>query len=294
MTDLSPWLIAIFSSKLLLYITYAMSVGGIAATFMIQRYWPQSLPFLTYTLWGVILGLSIASLDFFLQVGSFSESGLAGMWDPTYIEILWQSSVGMSYKLRLAGWLGLLLFIIAMRLNSTYVRPLSFIALLVSLLIAASFTIVGHTAEQAIWVRLALVLHIFVAMWWVGLLYPLGHWCKEFPTNTLQFLMHEFGKQASVLVTLLLMAGLGISYALEGNFITLFTSTHGNILLLKLGAVAGILSLAAMHKFRLVPALRNTQAVLALRSSICREMGIALLILIITAALSTLFGPSHI
>jgi len=41
MTAISPWLIAIFSSKLLLYIAYAMSVGGIAATFMIQRYKPQ-------------------------------------------------------------------------------------------------------------------------------------------------------------------------------------------------------------------------------------------------------------
>ncbi|PWQ92403.1 copper resistance D family protein [Leucothrix pacifica] len=294
MTALSPWIVAIFSSKLLLYIAYAMSVGGLAAAFMIQRYKPQHLPFLAYTLCGVILGLSVASLDFFLQVGSFSESGLAGMWDSSFIEILWQSGVGVSYKFRLAGWFGLLLLVTIMRLIPIYAKPLSFTALLVSLLISASFTMVGHTAEQETCVRLALVLHIFIAMWWVGLLYPLSHWCKEFPSNTLQLLMHEFGKQASVLVALLLMAGVGISYALEGNFKTLFTSIHGNILLLKIGVVAGILSLAAMHKFRLVPALKNRQSAMALRFSINVEMVVALLILIITAVLSTLFGPSHL
>ena len=294
MTALSPWIVATFSSKLLLYIAYAMSLGGFAATFMIQRYKPQHLPFLTYTLCGVILGLSVSSLDFFLQVGSFSESGLAGMWDPIYMDILWQSGVGMSYQLRLAGWFGLLLLVIAMRLNSTYARPLSFIALLISLLIAASFSVVGHTAEQATWVRLALVLHIFIAMWWIGLLYPLSQWCNEFPSNTLQLLMHEFGKQASVLVALLLMAGVGIAYALEGSFQTLFMTTHGNVLLLKIAVVAGILSLAAMHKFHLVPALKSHHSAMTLRFSIGLEMVIALLILINTAALSTLFGPSPI
>ena len=294
MSDFSPWLTAIFLSKLLLYIAFAMSVGGVSATLMLQRYRPQHQPFLGYTLWGILLGLAFASLDFLLQVGSFSESGLAGMWDQTYIEILWQSGAGMSYKLRLTGWLGLLMLLIAMRFNSALTKPLALIYLGTSLLIAASFTSIGHTAEQVIWVRLALVLHIFIAMWWVGFLYPLRSWCGEFPTNTLQLLMHEFGKQASILVVLLLLAGAGISYVLEGSFKSLFSSAHGNILLLKLGVVAGILALAAYHKTRLVPAVIDKKSALALQLSISIEMGIALLILIITAALSTLVGPSHL
>jgi putative copper resistance protein D len=216
------------------------------------------------------------------------------MWDQIYIEILWQSGAGMSYKLRLAGWLGLLTLLIAMRFNSALTKPLTLIYLGTSLLIAASFTSIGHTAEQVIWVRLALVLHIFIAMWWVGFLYPLRSWCGEFPTNTLQLLMHEFGKQASILVVLLLLAGVGISYVLEGSFENLFSSAHGNILLLKLGVVAGILALAAYHKTRLVPAVIDKKSALALQLSISIEMGIALLILIITAALSTLVGPSHL
>jgi len=290
-TDLSPWLVATFSSKILLYIAYAMSVGGVAATFLIQRYKPQHLPYTAYTLWGVILGIVTSSLYFFIQVGAFSESGFSGMWDTTYIGILWETGVGLSYKLRLAGWFGVLLLIMAMRLNTTYIKPLSLITLLVTLLIAMSFSLVGHAAEQAPWVRIALVLHVFIAMWWIGLLYPLGQWCREFPANTLRLLMHEFGKHAVFMVALLLIAGGGISYAVEGSFEALFNSPHGNILLLKLGVVAAILSLAALHKFRLVPGLETVQSVKALQFSISLEIGFALVILVITAALSTLFGP---
>lgn len=293
MIEFTPWLIAIFSSKLLIYIAFAMSVGGVSAILMIQPYKPQTLPFLGYAGSGVLLGLIMASVDFFLQVGSFAESGLMGMWDQTYFDVLWQSSVGTSYKLRLAGWSTLLLLLVVLRFNSAVAKPISYLYLAVSLVIAASFTWVGHTAEQAVWVRIALTLHIFIAMWWVGTLYPLRQWCQAFPTNTLQYLMHEFGKQASFLVTILLLAGAAISYSLEDGFESLLNSSHGNILLLKIGIVAGILMLAAIHKFRLVPRLNTHSAALALQRSISIEMGLALLILIVTAALSTLVGPSH-
>lgn len=292
MNDFSPWLTSIFISKLSLYIAYAMSVGGVSAILMIQRYKPQSLPFLSYATWGVILGLLFSSIDFFLQVGSFAESGIAGMWDQTYIEILWQSEAGMAFKLRLTGWLILLTLLIILRFNSALAKPVSLLYLGASLIIAASFTKIGHTAEQATWVRLALILHISIAMWWVGSLYPLRCWCHSFPLNTLQLLMHDFGKQASVWVVLLLIAGGGISYAIERDFDSILNSLHGNILLLKIALVAAILGLAAHHKFRLVPNLASRNSGVSLKLSIGTEIGLALVILIITAALSTLVGPA--
>lgn len=293
MDTVPVWLIAKFSTKLLLYIAFAMSVGGVSAMLMIQRYKPQHLPFLGYATLGAVLGLLLASLDFFLQVGSFAESGFAGMFDPLYIDILWQSGVGMSYKLRLAGWLGLLILLLALRLNTALAKPVFVVYLGISLVIAASFTFVGHTVHQDLWVRMALVLHVFIAMWWIGSLYPLRQWCKAFPANTLQLLMHQFGKQASLLVATLLLAGVGVSYVLEASFENLFGSTHGNVLLLKLGVVMAILALAAQHKFRVIPNLNSREAVLKLQRSISIEMVIALLILIVTAVLSTLVGPSQ-
>lgn len=294
MSEFSPWLMPIFVSKLLLYIAFAMSMGGVSAMLTIQGFKPHSMQFISYATWGAVLGLVIASTDFLLQVGSFAEEGLTGMWDKTYIEILWQSGVGTSYQLRLLGWGVVLLLLLGLRLHSGLAKPISTICLVFSVAVASSFTYIGHTAEQALWVRLALVLHIIVAMWWVGMLYPLRHWCTEFPSNTVKLFMHEFGIRASYLVGLLLVAGIAISYILEGSFINLINSLHGNVLLLKIASVAAILALAALHKLRLVPSLDDDISVLKLKRSISLEMGIALLILIITAVLSTLVGPSHV
>lgn len=294
MDNIPLWLVAAFSTKLLLYIAFAMSLGGVSAMLMTQRYEPQSLPFLGYATWGTVLGLLFSSASFLAKVGSFAEAGLAGMWDDIYIDILWQSGVGMSYKLRLIGWFGLLMLLIIVRFKASLAKPILILCFGLSFLIAASFTFNGHTTNQATWVRIALVLHIFIAMWWVGFLHPLRLWCESYPTNTLRLLMHEFGKQASLMVATLLLAGLGISYALESNFDNLFTSAHGNVLILKLSAVAAILAFAALHKFRLVPALNSHHSALALQRSISIEMVIALIILIVTAVLSTLVGPAPI
>lgn len=293
MTDISPWLAATFISKLFLYIALAMSVGGVSAGLTIQRYKPQQAALTPYATLGALLGLVISSTDFFLQVGSFAETGMTGMMDKTYIQILWESGVGVSYQLRLIGWTSVLLLLISLRFCKKLVKPISVICLLCLLLVASSFTFIGHTTEQSLWVRFALVLHIVIAMWWVGMLYPLRQWCSELSAITLQRLMHAFGKQASYLVATLLVAGLTISYMLEGSINALFNSLHGNILLLKVVSVTVVLALAARHKFRLVPSLTNKTAALKLQRSINIEMGIALLILVITATLSTLVGPSH-
>ena len=293
MNDISLWLVAIFTNKILLYIAYAMSIGGVSATLMIQRYKPGFQLFFGYLIWGVGIGLVVASIDFFLQVGSFSESGLAGMWDPIYIEILWQSGVGMSYKLRLVGWFGLVLLLTITYFYASTTKILYFLAFALLFTIAVSFIWIGHTTEQVVWVKLALVLHIFIAMWWIGSLYPLKCCCTELTPDILQRLMHEFGKQASVLVVLLILTGIGISYALEGSLVAFFTTKHGNLLLLKLGVVAGILAIAAHHKLRLVPSLKCEKTAYKLQISINVEMGISLLILITTAALSTLVGPAY-
>lgn len=293
MIDISPWLVAIFSSKLLLYIAFSMSLGGVSAMLTMQNYKPHSMPFIHYATLGALLGVIVASLDFFLQVGSFADEGIVGMLDKTYIEVLWQSGVGQSYQLRLLGWGGILLLLLGLRLAPLFARSISIFCLLLSVAVASSFTLVGHNAEQALWVRLALVLHIIVAMWWIGMLYPLRHWCTELPSNTLKGFMHQFGVQASFLVGLLLVAGVAISYILEDSFANLINSLHGNVLLLKVTSVGAILSLAAIHKLRLVPSLESDDSVLKLKHSIGIEMGIALLILVITAVLSTLVGPSN-
>ena len=290
--SISGWVAAIVLNKLLIYIALAMTVGGLAAMFTVSRYNGRQIPFNKYLPVGCLLGLSAVSLGFFLQVGSFAEEGMSGMWDADYVKILWNSGVGKSYKFQLLGWCLVISTIIMMWIKPVYNHLFAALGLIFVFIIAVSFTLTGHTAEAPIWVRGALALHVVAAMWWIGSLYPLRSACNALGVSNLQSLMVEFGKQAMFLVGLLVIAGGVISYHLEGSFSNLLNTGHGNLLLLKLGTVAVILSLAAVHKFRYVPKLSSAESVTTLKRSITIEMVIGFIILVITALMSSVTGPA--
>lgn len=294
---ISIWVLGAFLNKLLLYVALAMTVGGLAGLFTLSGYEAlQNLP-VRYLIPGCVLGIAAASISFFLQVGSFAEMGIAGMWSHDYLPILWDSGAGQSYRLQLIGWL-LAIITAALIWAKPHIHPIfSMLAFIGVFIIAYSFTLTGHTAEAPWWVRIALIVHVVTAMWWVGMLYPLRRACNVLPARDLQSLMVDFGQQAMVLVGLLVVVGGGVAYHLEMSFSNLLFTGHGNILLLKLASVAVILLIAAKHKWRLVPRLTGDQAVRTaqtLRWSITIEMMIGLIILLITAALSSLVGPARL
>ena len=290
--SISGWIAAIVLNKLLIYIALAMTVGGLAGMFTVSRYRDRRIPFIKYLPLGCLLGLIAVSLGFFLQVGSFAEEGISGMWNADYAGILWNSGVGKSYKFQLLGWCLVISTMIMMWIKPVYVHLFAALGLIFVFIIAVSFTLTGHTAEAPIWVRGALALHVVAAMWWIGSLYPLRSACNALGVSNLRSLMVEFGKQAMFLVGLLVIAGGVISYHLEGSFSNLLNTGHGNLLLLKLGTVAVILSLAAVHKFRYVPKLSSAESVTTLKRSITIEMVIGFIILVITALMSSVTGPA--
>lgn len=288
----SLWSLGLYLTKIALYIAFAMSIGGIAAIFKIQSYEPDSTPFLRYTLLGIFGGLFFATMHFFLQVGEFAESGLAGAFDPDFLGILWESGPGFSYRLRLGGWVTLLVLLGLFRLARSAIPPLYIIWFIASGLIAMSFTVIGHSSEQSLWVRLALIVHIIIAMWWMGSLYPLRQWTGHFPPNTVRHLMMDFSKQATRLIPTLLIAGLFVAFVIEGSFSQLLNSLHGNILMIKIFFVLIMLAIAALNKWKLVPKLRERGYIRSLRQSIFYEMGLGMLVLTMTAVLSTLVAPA--
>jgi putative copper export protein len=94
-------------------------------------------------------------------------------------------------------------------------------------------------------------------------------------------------------VAVLLVAGAAILWSLLGSVAELRTSAYGRIASAKIALVACLLALAAWNKLRLVPRIvaGAPLAVQSLRRSIRAEMVVAGLILLITAALTTLAGP---
>jgi putative copper export protein len=80
---------------------------------------------------------------------------------------------------------------------------------------------------------------------------------------------------------------------LLGSLSELWTSGYGRLACVKIVFVACLLALAAWNKLRLVPRIvaGDPLAVRSLRRFIRAEMLVAGLILLITAALTTLAGP---
>ena len=104
--------------------------------------------------------------------------------------------------------------------------------------------------------------------------------------------MQQFGDNALGIV--IILAGMGALMLLEllDNPAELYTTPYGWVFLLKLFLVLVTLSVAAINKLVLVPAIVKNASALRLRRSIHVEMVAVTLVLIATSYLSTIVGPA--
>ncbi|MFZ1388412.1 MAG: CopD family protein [Thiolinea sp.] len=291
MAEWSPWIIAIVLNKYLLYLAIAAGAGSVFVLMQNQTTELHQFSW-RYGWYGSVLGLSLAVVDFFLQVGLFADAGWAGLVDSSYIAMIWDSPLGRQFVLRVLGFLILMLLIGWSWKQEQALQWLGLVAVLALSLLCFSCLQAGHTVEQAHWIHWALSAHFLIGLWWMGCLWPLALSCKRLEPVNLQQLMQRFGTIASFLVPILLVAGLALAYALTGTLHHLFNSPHGQLLLAKIALVTGLLGLAAYHKLNLVPQLTEPNRPQILQRSIYREMGIGLLVLLLTAVLSNVFGPA--
>ena len=106
-----------------------------------------------------------------------------------------------------------------------------------------------------------------------------------------------FGRWAIWIVPVLLIAGTIYAVMLVGSVEALVATPYGQVLMVKVGLVSGLLGLAALNKFRLAPALRDNQAsaLLRLRRSIDWELaGVAAVLLATSLMTTSLFLPDGI
>jgi len=282
-------------SRWLMYIGMAGAIGGAFCQIFLSP-WPalrQSLQ--RYTLLMALLGSLGLGLYFLCRVGALAEQGVAGLFDPLMRQILWQSSVGDAVSLRGIGFATLFL---ALMLGRGQLQGLiarfaeTALAVTGALLIAVSFSRTGHVGEQGFWAAGLLSIHVILAAWWMGSLYPLWLAGHRLTGAQAHRVMEWFGKLAVVAVVCLLVAGIGLSYMLTG-WTSLLTTGYGGWLMLKLVLVLLILLLAAYHKFVLVPVLAETGDSDRLKRSIMLEKLLGVSIFAVTTVLTTLVGPGH-
>ncbi|MCU1084768.1 copper homeostasis membrane protein CopD [Stenotrophomonas maltophilia] len=146
------------------------------------------------------------------------------------------------------------------------------------------------------------IVHLLAAGAWVGAiaailqlaLRPQGLRLRE-RTRELWQAAHSFAVPGTIIVALLAMTGTYTYVDLDGSIQSLTGAAHGRWLLLKLALVGGMLGLAALHRWRLVPALAvssrggwQPRPLRSLRHSLACESVLALLVLACVAVLGTL------
>jgi copper transport protein len=160
--------------------------------------------------------------------------------------------------------------------------------------VAASFALTGHTVRlDSPVLSVLLVFHLLAVAFWTGSFIPLVRATWGTDVAAIQELMRAFSAVAVVLVPGLIAAGAAIAWFLVGQWTALVTTPYGWALSAKITLVAGMLALAAVNKWRLVPALPTGRAALArLRRSICLEAVLAFAVIAATTALTNVPPPS--
>ncbi len=228
--------------------------------------------------------IAVLALRFGIRAARISGMGLPGMVDPMMLGFVWDSPLGTAALWRGAG----AIIVLGLLIHS----PFGLVAALVgALLIAVSYTSVGHSLGEPRWLLAAvLVFHLLFAAFWVGALAPLHR-----ATGGAQgaALLHRFGIAAAITVPLLIIFGSIFAWIMTGSLSALFATAYGWTLIAKLTFVSGLLGLAGLNKWWLVPALADNRigARNNLRRSIVLEATVVFLILLATAALTTATTP---
>jgi copper resistance protein D len=218
-----------------------------------------------------------------------SMSGnLAGMFDMSFAGMILRAGEGRAAGIRIAG---LILCSAAMLPGRRWTR-LAFVG---ALLAAASFAAAGHVhaLKPNIAATLLSILHLWCGAFWLGALWPLLQVTRNGADSRTASQASRFGNIALILVALLIAAGALLLYRLLGSLAAMWTSDYGRMLSLKLLLVAALLFAAAVNKLRFTPRLAAGEAAAAvyLRRSIIVEMILGGLILLVTAAFTSLSGP---
>lgn len=244
----------------------------------------------TFAAW---MGIVLVLLQWPLQAGYLGGGNLDAATDSMLLSIVFKDAPGTRLILAVTG----LLLVQAIQFNPLPLfKANSSVSLAGVLLVMLAFVQVGHTVNTP---RILLVgllmLHLLAAAFWIASLWPLYRLVgrPQDRCNTTHILT-RFGQLAMGVVGVLILAGATLATLLAGGLTPLFTTAHGQFLIGKVLIVAVLLLFAGANKWRLVPAFERGDAAAPhrLRCSIALEMVLVMVILLITAVLTTVTSPN--
>lgn len=257
------------------------------------------LRLLGYGLAGAVLGFHGSLFLVLVQLGQINDAGLMGMFDLDLALLLrgtpvWESAAfrGVGFGLSALVTLASIRALKAQRSAppKAFYRIAQLGQLLALGLVLVGFTLLGHVSVLSWLLRCALAVHVGAVACWIGMLLPLRWSCERSGIERLSSQMRAFGRAGVVLVLALGLSGTLLLLTLSSPS-ELLTTAYGRLLSLKLLLFLALVTLAALNKLRFVPQMSRGD-VLPLRRSIGWEIVVAALVLLLTAVLSTVLGPS--
>jgi putative copper resistance protein D len=261
------WIIINPLLKTVLYLASLGSVGSFLFSlhFRLQLTQEQNLYCLQLSRKSAFIGIITSVLLLFSVAGNLGGD-FASVFDFLMLKLAIQSKSGISYLTVFAGFVMMLL---THKLKETAQKKTFLIG---SVTVLFSFTLAGHAQLSGVFTQFLLILHLLGIAFWLGSLLPFRWICLQSDVSNLR-----------------LITGIAYAYTLLGKLSHIFTTTYGNVLLIKIVFVVSLLSLAAFNKFKAVPALEKTplQGLRQFKSSVQFEIVLALFILFASSLLTT-------
>ncbi|RED10628.1 CopD family protein [Pontivivens insulae] len=285
LAPIETWAILAILAKAAGYIAALLAMGGVVFVALFRDV-PADVIRLARRIAALaaVVGLLILAARFGIRAARLSGMGLEGAVDPLMLGLIWDSPLGAAAVWR-AGGEALILTVLFAR--GFWLIP----ALIGAIMVAYSFTLVGHSlGEPRMLLGSLLAVHVVMVAFWVGALGPLHRAAR---TQSGAALLHRFGMLASIGIPVLIVAGGIFAWLMIGSFTGLFGTAYGWAMLGKIVVVAGLLALAAANKLKLVPALARGDAGAArrLRTSIRLECAAVVGIALLTATMTSVTVP---
>ena len=286
---IAPWDAAVVIAKAVTYVATLGAAGGVAFLVYCEDVIPAGCGLPIRRLQGALLATAaLASVAKILAMSASMAGDVSGLFDAALTTMILQTGEGPACVARFAGLCLLTAAIVCG-------RPPVIAALLGSVLAATSFAWVGHVHALGmpwLWTGV-LVVHLTGVGFWVGALMPLWLLTRRGGSSVTAAAAARFGGVAVTAVGILVAAGATLLGVLLHDAAELLNSDYGHLAVCKITSVALLLTLAAMNRLRLTPRLRagDAAAVGVFGRSVMAEIVVALIILSVTAAMTTVTGP---
>ena len=280
-------------TKVALYLSLAAVIGGTFSYVLLGSYLELRKITLRYITVGAGAGFIASLSSFFILVGSFASTGISGLWDRNYINLLADTPVGYMLFLRSGVFALIFFFMFAVQLGKSdsqlSILQKSILAIL-PIPIILSFSQFGHVTNLPAFAQVLLSFHVLAMSLWMGALFPLWKTSRIIHGLALKERMHIFGRIAAFIVATLVGCGVSIALLLFEDMDTLLHTTYGHVFILKIAFVCGILLLAALNKWYFTPRLQDVKYAKQLSYAIVFEMMLGLSILLTTGYITTVVG----